>query len=85
VGVKIGCATVGMITVGQELALTPATVVAPPGRGAFAAAAPLSGGGATLGLVATVGVVLVLQGWLGNPLKPEGLAVPVALCAAEAP
>jgi hypothetical protein len=88
-GVKMGCATVGMITVGQGLAPTPLTVVAPPGKGVlpgeFAAAASPSGVGTGFGLVATVGVIVELQGWVDNPPTPEGLVVPVTLCPAEAP
>jgi hypothetical protein len=88
-GVKTGCATVGMMTVGQGLGPTPLTVTAPGGKGAmpvaFAAAPPLSGVGTGFGLVATVELIVAPQGWLADPPTLEGVVVPVALCPGEAP
>ena len=82
---KIGWATVGIM---QGPAPAPPLLVAPPGKGALADAfvpgVPLIGGGTTLGLVATVGVTVELQGWLGNPPTPEGLVIPDALCPVDA-
>jgi hypothetical protein len=62
VGVKIGWATVGIM---QGPVLAPPVLVAPSGKGALpgeiAAEVPI-GVGATLGLVATVGVTVEPQG-----------------------
>jgi hypothetical protein len=77
-----------MIAVGQGLVPTPPAAVETPGEGTGEGTAPGEftpviaprGGVTVLGLVATVGVVVGLQGWFDNPPDPlKGLVVPVAL------